>query len=182
MKVPEMMKSALEAAASDPMFSMDLGITTPGNLCSKLAKDLLLSLTENGNFSNICDSFAENIWSVLLLTGTTDAKRDKLCSKFLEATAHKSLTEQWSRFIGVECSDTFASNMLFQFVADRFFQSSLKWRTETLLPLKERTVDTKLTVEEEKTVRYVAMLRMLKKLLRKQSFSHIEQFFMIDHI
>ena len=82
------------------MFSMDLGITTPGNLCSKLAKDLLLSLTENGNFSKICDSFAENIWSVLLLTGTTNAKRENLWSKCLEAIAHKSLIGQWSGFVG----------------------------------------------------------------------------------
>ncbi|XP_066935620.1 uncharacterized protein [Clytia hemisphaerica] len=150
----------LKSCADDPFFNLKSACETPGNMTVKLAKSLLEN--DESCFDEIAKQFSEWLLPALNLPGTSDA-REHCCKLFIqEMISSESNHQIWKTFltkIGINLVvHKRPVNMLFSFVATKFFEESLIWKNAVLIKTGMRVDYTKLKMSEheEKILRYVA--------------------------
>ena len=153
-KSSDMLYKALEAAKDNKVFQIQRKNITPGNCAAKLS-DLILK-----NFEDpVVREFASGVTKVLLpiiqLKTNNSKLRGTQCTMLHHCCKNENLQQLWS-IITRKHSINDGSALLFNTVLKRLFELSLEWRNETVLKETFTKADVKLSVEEQKTLRYVA--------------------------
>ncbi|XP_065682422.1 uncharacterized protein LOC124816352 [Hydra vulgaris] len=133
-------EKSLKEALIDEAFTIEVeDFKTPGNYAAELSLCILENTFEKNKI--FCTSVLEAFLPILSLRGNTCKLREQQCTH-LHSLFKNEITNGF--------------DLLYSFVLKTWFQIALDWRNQVLLKVNEKELDLKLTLEEEKTLRYVA--------------------------
>ena len=136
----------------------------PGKSAGNLSRELMKQIdTRDSNAKYYIDFLSNFIYNIINFSGFKCSNKENMFKKFYRFSVGDESLMQWVKFLELfhvgNNSEGLVKEILHQYILDKFFQLTLKYRNYVLCPKIEESLDddiSPLETAEEQTIRYVA--------------------------
>ena len=148
---------SFEKVATNKIYQIQRkNFTSPGNKAVKLA-DSILKSEKTEDFDKLALNLSRICLELIQLRTNQASARESLCTKLHCCCKNAELKDLFLKVVMThDGADDNTCMFLLNSILKFFFQISLNWRNEKLLSDNTKTIDVKLSIEEQTTLRYVA--------------------------